>query len=79
VFSGTWPYPPSAVEQAVFIILAFPVVNSRHHPRRRRDYNPAPEDPLTIHRFQLRGEFIPLNDLLKLLGLAPSGGADNSF
>lgn len=35
----------------------------------------APEDSLTIHRFQLRGEFIPLNDLLKLLGLAPSGGA----
>ena len=30
---------------------------------------------MTIHRFQLRGEFIPLNDLLKLLGLAPSGGA----
>jgi ribosome-associated protein len=30
---------------------------------------------LTIHRFQLRGEFIPLNDLLKLLGLTPSGGA----
>ncbi|MBI4987685.1 MAG: RNA-binding S4 domain-containing protein [Rhodocyclales bacterium] len=30
---------------------------------------------MTIHRFPLRGEFIPLNDLLKLLGLAPSGGA----
>ena len=30
---------------------------------------------MTIHRFQLRGEFIPLNDLLKLLGLTPSGGA----
>ena len=30
---------------------------------------------MTIHRFKLRGEFIPLNDLLKLLGLAPSGGA----
>ena len=30
---------------------------------------------MTIHRFQLKGEFIPLNDLLKLLGLAPSGGA----
>ena len=30
---------------------------------------------MTIHRFQLRGEFIPLTDLLKLLGLAPSGGA----
>jgi ribosome-associated protein len=30
---------------------------------------------LTIHHFQLRGEFIPLNVLLKLLGLAPSGGA----
>ena len=30
---------------------------------------------MTIHRFQPRGEFIPLNDLLKLLGLAPSGGA----
>ncbi len=41
----------------------------------RRDYNRAPEDSMTIHRFQLRGEFIPLNDLLKLLGLAPSGGA----
>jgi len=35
----------------------------------------APEISLTIHHFQLRGEFIPLNDLLKLLGLAPSGGA----
>lgn len=32
-------------------------------------------DSMTIHRFPLRGEFIPLNDLLKLLGLAPSGGA----
>jgi len=30
---------------------------------------------LTIHRFQLRGEFIELNLLLKLLGLASSGGA----
>lgn len=30
---------------------------------------------MTIHRFQLKSEFIPLNDLLKLLGLAPSGGA----
>ena len=30
---------------------------------------------MTIHRFQLKDEFIPLNDLLKLLGLAPSGGA----
>jgi ribosome-associated protein len=30
---------------------------------------------LTIHRFQLQGEFIELNVLLKLLGLAPSGGA----
>lgn len=30
---------------------------------------------MTTHHFQLRGEFIPLNDLLKLLGLAPSGGA----
>ena len=30
---------------------------------------------MTIHRFPLKGEFIPLNDLLKLLGLAPSGGA----
>lgn len=30
---------------------------------------------MTIHRFQLKGEFIELNVLLKLLGLAPSGGA----
>lgn len=30
---------------------------------------------MATHHFQLRGEFIPLNDLLKLLGLAPSGGA----
>jgi ribosome-associated protein len=30
---------------------------------------------LTIHRFPLQGEFIELNVLLKLLGLAPSGGA----
>jgi ribosome-associated protein len=30
---------------------------------------------LAIHRFQLQGEFIELNVLLKLLGLAPSGGA----
>ena len=30
---------------------------------------------MTIHRFQLQGEFIELNILLKLLGLAPSGGA----
>ncbi|MEZ5613773.1 MAG: RNA-binding S4 domain-containing protein [Rhodocyclaceae bacterium] len=29
---------------------------------------------MAIHHFQLRGEFIPLNDLIKLLGLAPSGG-----
>lgn len=29
---------------------------------------------MTTHHFQLRGEFIPLNALLKLLGLAPSGG-----
>ena len=34
-----------------------------------------PEHSLTIHRFPLRGEFIELNVLLKLLGLAPSGGA----
>ena len=30
---------------------------------------------MTLHRFQLQGEFIDLNVLLKLLGLAPSGGA----
>ena len=30
---------------------------------------------MTTHHFPLKGEFIPLNDLLKLLGLAPSGGA----
>lgn len=30
---------------------------------------------MTIHRFQLQSEFIELNVLLKLLGLAPSGGA----
>ena len=30
---------------------------------------------MTIHRFQLQGDFIELNVLLKLLGLAPSGGA----
>ncbi|MBK8120430.1 MAG: RNA-binding S4 domain-containing protein [Sulfuritalea sp.] len=30
---------------------------------------------MTIHRFQLQGEFIELNVLLKLLGLTPSGGA----
>ena len=29
---------------------------------------------MAIHRFQLQGEFIELNVLLKLLGLAPSGG-----
>ena len=29
---------------------------------------------MTIHRFQLQGEFIELNVLLKLLGLAASGG-----
>jgi len=34
---------------------------------------------LTIHRFQLQGEFIELNVLLKLLGLAPSGGAAKSL
>ncbi|MDP2793316.1 MAG: RNA-binding S4 domain-containing protein [Sulfurisoma sp.] len=28
-----------------------------------------------MHHFQLRGEFIELNLLLKLLGLASSGGA----
>ena len=30
---------------------------------------------MAIHHLQLRGEFIELNVLLKLLGLAPSGGA----
>lgn len=30
---------------------------------------------MTIHRFHLQGDFIELNVLLKLLGLAPSGGA----
>lgn len=30
---------------------------------------------MAIHRFQLQGDFIELNVLLKLLGLAPSGGA----
>jgi ribosome-associated protein len=35
----------------------------------------VPEDSLAIHRFPLQGEFIELNVLLKLLGLAPSGGA----
>jgi ribosome-associated protein len=30
---------------------------------------------LAINHFQLQGEFIELNVLLKLLGLAPSGGA----
>ena len=30
---------------------------------------------MAIHHFQLEGEFIELNVLLKLLGLAPSGGA----
>jgi ribosome-associated protein len=30
---------------------------------------------LSSHHFQLQGEFIELNVLLKLLGLAPSGGA----
>ncbi len=29
---------------------------------------------MAIHRFQLQGEFIELNVLLKLLALAPSGG-----
>jgi ribosome-associated protein len=29
---------------------------------------------VSIHRFQLQGEFIELNVLLKLLALAPSGG-----
>ncbi len=30
---------------------------------------------MAIHHFPLQGEFIELNVLLKLLGLAPSGGA----
>jgi ribosome-associated protein len=30
---------------------------------------------VNIHRFPLQGEFIELNVLLKLLALAPSGGA----
>ena len=30
---------------------------------------------MAIQRFQLKGEFIELNILLKLLALAPSGGA----
>jgi len=30
---------------------------------------------VSIHRFRLQGEFIELNVLLKLLALAPSGGA----
>ena len=30
---------------------------------------------MAIHHFQLQGEFIELNVLLKLLALAPSGGA----
>ncbi len=30
---------------------------------------------MTRHTFRLDKEFIALNDLLKLLGLAPSGGA----
>ena len=30
---------------------------------------------MNIYRFPLQGEFIELNVLLKLLGLAPSGGA----
>ncbi len=30
---------------------------------------------MNIHRFPLQGEFIELNVLLKLLALAPSGGA----
>ena len=30
---------------------------------------------MAIHHFQLQGEFVELNVLLKLLGLAPSGGA----
>ena len=30
---------------------------------------------MNVHRFQLQGEFIELNVLLKLLALAPSGGA----
>jgi len=30
---------------------------------------------VAIHHFQLQGEFIELNVLLKLLALAPSGGA----
>ncbi|MCK9381603.1 MAG: RNA-binding S4 domain-containing protein [Sulfuritalea sp.] len=30
---------------------------------------------MAIHHFQVQGEFIELNVLLKLLGLAPSGGA----
>jgi len=30
---------------------------------------------LAIHNFPLQGDFIELNVLLKLIGLAPSGGA----
>lgn len=30
---------------------------------------------MAIHHFQLQGEFIELNILLKLLALAPSGGS----
>jgi ribosome-associated protein YbcJ (S4-like RNA binding protein) len=32
---------------------------------------------MAIHSFELRSEFIPLNDLIKLLGLVPSGGSAN--
>lgn len=47
------------------------------HPAGYNSPDPAapPEHLLTIHRFQLQGEFIELNVLLKLLGLAPSGGS----
>ena len=34
---------------------------------------------MTIHRFPLQGVFIELNLLLKLLGLASSGGAAKSL
>ena len=34
---------------------------------------------MAVHRFHVQGEFIELNVLLKLLGLAPSGGAAKSL
>jgi ribosome-associated protein len=39
----------------------------------------APLNPMTTINFFLRGEYIPLDALLKATGLAPSGGLAKAF